>query len=105
MMMDKLLFWKIRSINSQNAFERLIDLKKRNKLVYIALVEPFQGLHELDMYRKKLGMDKAIANSSFKIWVFWKEEWEDIIVMDKYQQVTILFHNQSLQKEVVVTVV
>ena len=42
MMIEKLLFWNITLVSSQHSFE-LIDLNKRNKFAYIALMESFKG--------------------------------------------------------------
>lgn len=67
MMMDKLLLWNIRLVNTQNAFDKLIDLKKRNNFSYIYLKEPFKGTHELEKHRMKLWMKNVVANCSFKI--------------------------------------
>lgn len=67
MIIDKAIFWNIRSVNTQNAFDRLIDLKRRHNYAYIALMEPFQGPQDLDTYRRRLGMKHALVNSSTKI--------------------------------------
>lgn len=66
-MIEKLCFWNIRSVNTQESFERLMDPKRRNHYSYIALVEPFLWPQELDKYKRRLGMENAVANSSSKI--------------------------------------
>lgn len=81
-MIEKLLFWNIRSVKTQKAFDRLIDLNKRQQYSFIALMEPFQGDSELDQYKRKLGFQKAHCNCSSKNWVFWYEEWESTHVLD-----------------------
>lgn len=55
-MIEHLLFWNIRPVNTQNSFDRVIDLKRRYKISFIALLEPFQGPKEIESYRRKLGM-------------------------------------------------
>ncbi|KAK4730439.1 hypothetical protein R3W88_023427 [Solanum pinnatisectum] len=37
-MIDKILFWNIKSVKSQNAFERVIELHRRHHYSYIALI-------------------------------------------------------------------
>ncbi|KAH0720562.1 hypothetical protein KY285_005381 [Solanum tuberosum] len=37
---------------------------------FVGMVEPFEEKHELDDYRRKLGMQQAIANVNGKIWAF-----------------------------------
>lgn len=60
---SKIVFWNIRSVNTQNSFERLTDLKRRNKYAYIALLEPpFQGPQQIDEYEKKLKMENVVVN-------------------------------------------
>lgn len=69
-MINKVLYWNIRSIRTQCLFERLIDLYRKNHYSYIALLEPFQSPSELDEYRRRLGVSNARANCSAKIWIF-----------------------------------
>lgn len=88
-MIGKIIFWNIRSVNTQKAFERLIYLNKRHRYSFIALMEPFQGSHELEQHKTKLGFTHAFCNCSAKIWLFWEEEWQVEIVNDSCQQVTL----------------
>lgn len=46
-MIDKALIWNIISVNTQNAFRRLMDLNRRFHYSFIALMEPFQGPEEI----------------------------------------------------------
>lgn len=55
----KMIFWNIRSVNTQNSFERLIDLNKRHHYLFIALLEPFQDPQELEQYKKKTRIHKC----------------------------------------------
>ncbi|WMV51732.1 hypothetical protein MTR67_045117 [Solanum verrucosum] len=90
-MIDKALFWNIRSVNTQNAFGRLVDLNRRNNYNFIALMEPFQAPREIHNFRVRLGFDNAFVNSSGKIWIFWRNEWEGVVVQDAIQQLTMKF--------------
>ncbi|KAG5577077.1 hypothetical protein H5410_057211 [Solanum commersonii] len=58
-MTDKVLFWNIRSVRTQNSFERLIELNKRHQHFYISILEPFQSLSDLDSYKARLGMQNS----------------------------------------------
>lgn len=69
-MIGKIIFWNIRSVNTQKSFERLIDLNKRYHYAFVALMEPFQDPSELDNFRRKLGFDNAGVNCSGKIGFF-----------------------------------
>lgn len=66
-MVDKALFWNIRLVNTQNAFERLIDLNKRSHCSFIVLMEPFQGQDEIQSYKVRIGFDHVVVNISGKI--------------------------------------
>ncbi|KAG5632630.1 hypothetical protein H5410_004347 [Solanum commersonii] len=90
-MIEKIIFWNIRSVNTKKSFERLMDLNKRNYYAFIALMEPFQDLSEIDQYRRKLGFDNAGVNCFGKNWYFWRAKWEGNIILDTVQQVTIKF--------------
>jgi len=90
-MIEKILFWNIRSVNTQKFFERLMDLNKRHHYSFIALMEPFQNPVELDQYRRKLGFEYAGVNCYGKIWYFWRTDWEGSIILDTMQQITIKF--------------
>ncbi|KAK6773704.1 hypothetical protein RDI58_028942 [Solanum bulbocastanum] len=104
-MISKLLFWNIRSVNSQNALERLLDLNKKNHYSYIALLEPFQSPTEIESFRRRLGKQHARANCSAKIWIFWDEDWEEQHTVDSVQQLTISFKHKGNQNVVKITAV
>ncbi|XP_059295426.1 uncharacterized protein LOC132048754 [Lycium ferocissimum] len=99
-MIDKIMFWNIRSVNTQNAFERLIDLNRRHHYKVISLMKPFQEAEDLDIYRSRLGFDNAITNVSDKIQIFWSGDWNATVVANEVQHVTLKLHNPILQKEV-----
>ncbi|KAK4732459.1 hypothetical protein R3W88_025447 [Solanum pinnatisectum] len=90
-MINKMLFWNIRSVRSQRAFERLMDLNRKHQYSYIAILEPFQSPVELEIYRRRLGMANAKTNMYVKIWIFWSEDWEELESMDTIQQLTCQF--------------
>lgn len=66
-MIDKALFWNIRSVNTQNTFGRLFDMNKIYHYSFIALMELFQASKEIEQYKNRIGFDHALANCSEKI--------------------------------------
>lgn len=81
-MMKKILLWNIRSVNTQQYFERLTNLNKRNQYCIIGLVEPFQDPSSLDRNRRILGVSNAIINYSGKILLFSNNEVQVDLIMD-----------------------
>ncbi|XP_060210563.1 uncharacterized protein LOC132637499 [Lycium barbarum] len=77
-MIDKVLFWNIRSVNTQNYFERLTELNRRHHYSLIALMEPFHGLDEVESYRRRLGIHNSMVNISEKIWIFGTDDWLEL---------------------------
>ncbi|KAK4706364.1 hypothetical protein R3W88_034059 [Solanum pinnatisectum] len=104
-MIDKILFWNIKSVKSQNAFERVIELHRRHHYLYIALLEPFQSPSELEQYSRNLGLQNAKANCSAKIWIFWDDSWEDEGSSDTTQQLTMNFKISGTQDRFDVTTI
>jgi len=51
-MMMKAIFWNIRSINTQQAFNRLQMLNRHHKYFLIALMEPFQHMRHLRVIKE-----------------------------------------------------
>lgn len=85
------MFWNITLVKTQKSFEKLISLHKRTHYSNIALMEPFQSPSELDLYKRKLGMDKTRANCSAKIWIFWNNISEELGSTYTFQQITMQF--------------
>ncbi|KAG5570617.1 hypothetical protein H5410_060383 [Solanum commersonii] len=83
------------TINTHNAFGWLTDLHRRQRYSFIALMEPFQQPSELDTYRRGLGFDNALVNSSGKIWIFWNNQWQGSIMGDSHQQISMKFEMGS----------
>ncbi|XP_059315426.1 uncharacterized protein LOC132066044 [Lycium ferocissimum] len=104
-MIDKALFWNIRSVNTQKSFERLIDLKRRHHYSIIGLMEPFQDPIAIEEYRRKLGYQNCKVNCSGKIWIFWTDEWLGVVISESEQQVTLQLTHSSLNQSVLVSVV
>ncbi|KAG5592288.1 hypothetical protein H5410_042802 [Solanum commersonii] len=56
---------------------------------------PLQDPSELEQFRIKLGFDKALANVYGKVWIFWKNNWEGVMVLDTLQQLTMKFASNN----------
>ncbi|XP_060190835.1 uncharacterized protein LOC132620152 [Lycium barbarum] len=59
-------------MKSQAATERLKFFITQYNLSFIALQEPFIKEDKIETYKNTLGMQDCFANSSNKIWIFWK---------------------------------
>lgn len=66
-MMNKILFWNIRLVNSQRASDRLTNLNRRNHYWLPGLMEPFEDSSNIDNYMRALGLHTALSNCSEKI--------------------------------------
>ncbi|KAH0713391.1 hypothetical protein KY290_008987 [Solanum tuberosum] len=104
LMTNKILLWNIRSVNTQQAFERLTNLNRRNNYWLIGLMEPFQDSSDLERYRRRLGHDTALVNCSGQIWIFTKDV-HVVVIEDSTQQMTLKVVHQNMGVEALVTVV
>ncbi|XP_019241533.1 PREDICTED: uncharacterized protein LOC109221510 [Nicotiana attenuata] len=99
------LIWNIRSVNTQQAFEMLIKMHRKNHYDFIGLMEPMQQVRTLERYRSRIGFAQAFANVSNKIWAFIDEVYEVTIMYNMVQQLTLrLFHTET-HVEMVLTLV
>ncbi|XP_019241851.1 PREDICTED: uncharacterized protein LOC109221873 [Nicotiana attenuata] len=99
------LIWNITSVNTQQAFERLIKMHRKHHYDFIGLMEPMQQTRTLERYRSRIGFAQAIANVSNKIWAFIDEVYEVTIMYNMVQQLTLrLFHTEN-HVEIVLTLV
>ncbi|XP_070010386.1 uncharacterized protein [Nicotiana sylvestris] len=90
------LSWNIRSVNTQQAFERLTKMHRQNHYEIVGLMEPKQQAKKLERYRNKIGLAQAISNVSNKIWAFINEVFEVTVMYNMVQQLTLrLFHTKS----------
>ncbi|XP_019263812.1 PREDICTED: uncharacterized protein LOC109241529 [Nicotiana attenuata] len=99
------LIWNIRSVNSQQAFERLIKLHRKNHYEFIGLMEPMQQAKTLERYRSRIGFAQAIANVSNKIWAFIDEIYEVTVMYNMVQQLTLRLHHTETHVDFVLTLV
>nr|XP_009620919.1 uncharacterized protein LOC104112639 [Nicotiana tomentosiformis] len=103
--MIKTLIWNIRSVNTQQAFQKVINMQKQHRFCIVALLEPFQKQGFIHYYRTRLGMETALSNINGKIWLFIDAtvDWE--LLIDTDQQITIKVLYQGIGKHIIMTVV
>ncbi|XP_060212093.1 uncharacterized protein LOC132639671 [Lycium barbarum] len=99
------LIWNIRSVNSMEAFTRLIQMQNKYHFGFIWLMEPFQEVSKLENYRRRIGLQHALANCSRKIWVFIDDIFEFQILSDHVQQLSLKLKVIGTQEEMVITLV
>ncbi|XP_055835039.1 uncharacterized protein LOC129903500 [Solanum dulcamara] len=99
------LIWNIRSVNTKEAFTRLIKMNQRHQFGFIGLMEPFQDSNKIEEYKRRLGMEHAMANISGKIWIFVEDIFDYHIIMDHQQHLTINLKIRGSQEEMLVTIV
>ena len=68
-----------------------MDLNRRHHYSFVDLMEPFEDPSDLDQYKRKLGFNNAVANCSGKIWIFWKDDWEETLLIDSIQHISMKF--------------
>lgn len=101
----KALLWNIRSVNTQKAFTRLINLHKRNQYYIIELMEPFEDSQGIEEYRRRLGIKHVVANTNSQIWAFIDEEMEYDTIRDEEQMLTLKLRNRSDGIEVILSLI
>ncbi|XP_060183360.1 uncharacterized protein LOC132613364 [Lycium barbarum] len=101
--MNSSLMWNIRSVNTQQAFERVVLMHRQKNFNFIALMEPFQHHRHIDMYRLWLGMGTAWHNITGKIWVFVNEEFQAEVTKDNEQLLALKLTHLDSNQEIIVT--
>ncbi|XP_060182388.1 uncharacterized protein LOC132612058 [Lycium barbarum] len=99
------MFKLIRSVNTQQSFDRLTNLNRRNSYSIIGLIEPFEDAEQVERFRSKLGIETTFVNISGKIWLFLSEDIQGSVEIDNEQQITLKLFHQSLNCNIVLTVV
>ncbi|XP_060182976.1 uncharacterized protein LOC132612923 [Lycium barbarum] len=94
-----------KSVNTMEAFTRLIKLNQRYHFGFIGLMEPFQDPDKIEEYRRRLGMEHAIVNISGKIWAFVEEIFDYYIIMDHQQHLSIKLRVRGTQEDMLVPLV
>lgn len=100
-----MLNWNIRGMKSQAATERLNYLINLYKLSFIAIQEPFVKEDKIDSFRVILNMHGCFANSSNKIWIFWKSSLNCNVYVSEDQMVTCKLMDTTNNKDLFISVV
>lgn len=53
-LIDNALVWNVRFVNTQKAFQKLINLHMKYNFYLIGLMEPWQDTNKLEKYRRRL---------------------------------------------------
>jgi len=101
----KAFIWNIRSVKSQQAFQRVQMLHKFHNFLFIGLMEPFQDSRHINKYRRRLRMSNATTNCNGKIWFFTNHDVDFTIIKDTDQQLTMKLKHHSLTNNLFVTLV
>lgn len=94
-LMIKSIFQNVRGIRSQGAFDRLNQFRRRYKLVFMAIAEPFCRRSTINKFTRGLGYHSARSNCNNKIWLFQDQQFDCNIIQDTKQQITCCFNNQD----------
>ncbi|XP_019232504.1 PREDICTED: uncharacterized protein LOC109213198 [Nicotiana attenuata] len=90
------IIWNVRSVNTMQAFERLITMHRQHHFEFIGVIEPMQQSNKMERYRARIGLAQAVVNISNKIWAFIDEIFEVTILYNMTQQLTLrLFHTET----------
>ncbi|XP_019242530.1 PREDICTED: uncharacterized protein LOC109222657, partial [Nicotiana attenuata] len=99
------IIWNVRSVNTKQAFERIITMHRQHHFEFIGILEPMQQSNKIERYRARIGLAQAVVNVSNKIWAFIDEVFEVDILYNMAQQLTLrLFHTET-HVELVLTLV
>ncbi|XP_019242361.1 PREDICTED: uncharacterized protein LOC109222455, partial [Nicotiana attenuata] len=99
------IIWNVRSVNTMQAFERLILMHRHHHFEFIGIIEPMQQSNKVERYRNRIGLAHAVVNVSNKIWAFIDEVFEVTILYNMVQQLTLkLFHTET-HVELILTLV
>lgn len=61
------IIWNVRSVNTMQAFERLITMHRQHHFKFIGILEPMQQSSKMERYTTRIGLAQAVVNVSNKI--------------------------------------
>ncbi|KAL2527111.1 Uncharacterized protein Adt_12165 [Abeliophyllum distichum] len=100
-MMDNLLFWNLRGINS--SIKRLKKVVHINNVSMLILAEPIVDKGKIQEYKCKLGYDYCHSNRNGKLWVFWNSHLDCQVIEDQEQFIS--FQTKWREVETIITAV
>ncbi|XP_075109001.1 uncharacterized protein LOC142180813 [Nicotiana tabacum] len=99
------IIWNVRSVNTMQAFERLITMHRKHHFEFIGILEHMQQSHKMERYRARIGLAQAVVNVSNKIWAFIDEIFEVTILYNMTQQLTLRLMHSETHVELILTLV
>ncbi|XP_070002742.1 uncharacterized protein LOC142165914 [Nicotiana tabacum] len=54
------IIWNVRSVNTMQAFERLITMHRKHHFEFIGILEPMHQSHKMERYRARIGLAQAV---------------------------------------------
>ncbi|KAG5595376.1 hypothetical protein H5410_036608 [Solanum commersonii] len=105
MFLMKARIWNIRSVRTQNAFQRVQMLHGFHKFNFVALMEPFQHVRCLNRFNRRLRMTKGYANNNGKIRLFVNHGFDVVKMRNSEQQLTVHIRNLATNFIMVVTII
>nr|XP_016476430.1 PREDICTED: uncharacterized protein LOC107798019 [Nicotiana tabacum] len=99
------IIWNVRSVNTMQAFERLITMHRKHHFEFIGILEPMQQSHKMERYRARIGLAQAVVNVSHKIWAFIDDIFEVTILYNMTQQLTLRLMHSETHVELILTLV
>ncbi|XP_075108851.1 uncharacterized protein LOC142180698 [Nicotiana tabacum] len=97
------IIWNVRSVNTIQAFERLIKMHRKHHFEFIGILEPMQQSHKMERYKARIGLAQAEVNVSNKIWAFIDEIFEVTILYNMTQQLTLRLTHTETHVELILT--
>ncbi|EOY34748.1 Uncharacterized protein TCM_042328 [Theobroma cacao] len=99
------LIWNVRGISGRVIQRRLKKLQLMHKIKILAILEPMVDISKAEFFRRKLGFEKVIVNSSQKIWLFHSLELHSDIILDHPQCLHVRLTSPWLEKSFFATFV
>ncbi|KAM3360473.1 putative protein isoform X2 [Capsicum galapagoense] len=98
------IFWNIR-VRTKKANHRLKNLIKCHKVDFVAILEPFLNMNNIEKYMKYFGFHHSLSNLNGQIWLFWVGNYNASIFSNTDQQSTIKLQNSNTCKDIFITTV
>ncbi|XP_019242252.1 PREDICTED: uncharacterized protein LOC109222340, partial [Nicotiana attenuata] len=99
------IIWNVRSVNTKQAFERIITMHRQYHFEFIGILELMQQSTKIERYRARIGLAQAVVNVSSKIWDFIDEVFEVDIMYNMAQQLTLRLVHTETHVEMVLTLI
>lgn len=71
-------------------------LNNFHKFGFIALLEPFQHVRTINIYKRRLRAQEVFHNTNGKFWIFVNNDFNAIVINNLDQQLSLVLHNHSM---------